>query len=62
MPEMEWVRRQDLPERYPIAIGTWNRWAHRGGGPPYVRVGKHALYRIDDVERWLNEHRVEVGQ
>ena len=60
-PKSAWIRRQDLPGMYPIPIGTWNRWAYRHEGPPYVRVGKHALYRLDDVEHWLDEHRVDAS-
>jgi hypothetical protein len=56
--EGRWVRRSELPKLYPIPLGTWNRWAYLREGPPYTRVGKHALYRIADVEQWLDEHRV----
>ena len=60
MLETEWVTRQELAERYPIKYATWSRWAYLGTGPSYSLVGKHALYRLRDVERWLDEHRVEA--
>jgi hypothetical protein len=28
------------------------RWA--GGGPKFVRVGKTVLYRVTDLEKWLD--------
>ena len=52
-----WVRRSELPEHYPIPVATWARWASRGEGPSFARVGKHALYKIADVERWLEAQK-----
>ena len=57
MAEQGWVRRSKLPELYPVPLGTWNRWAGRGEGPSYARVGKHALYRLEDVEAWLESQK-----
>ena len=31
------------------------RW--KGGGPHYVKMGRKVMYRIDDVQAWLEEHR-----
>lgn len=28
---------------------------HRGGGPPYSRIGRHARYTWPDVHRWVAE-------
>jgi hypothetical protein len=58
----EWVRRSELPQRYPIPIGTWERWAYLGQGPPFTRAGKHTLYRVSDVEKWLLSRRVHRGR
>jgi predicted DNA-binding transcriptional regulator AlpA len=30
----------------------------RGGGPPYVRVGRLCRYRPQDVEAWIESRRV----
>jgi Helix-turn-helix domain len=32
---------------------TLERWRSEGNGPPYVKVGRRAMYREADVERWL---------
>ena len=32
----------------------------RGDGPPYVRVGRAVRYLRDDVDRWLEQRRVET--
>jgi len=31
------------------------RW--KGGGPDYVKMGRKVMYRFDDVQAWLEEHR-----
>ncbi len=42
-----------LPERTLAAL------AYKGTGPRYYRVGRHARYRPEDVERWLETRAVE---
>lgn len=42
---------------------TTETWRRRGGGPPFVRLGRRILYRKRDVELWLQRntfrHRAE---
>jgi len=33
---------------------TLYKWAQRGQGPAALRVGRRSLYRLSDVERWLD--------
>lgn len=60
------VARQPLADSRQVAeyLGVSKRtlddWAHRGGGPAYIRVGRHRRYRWSDIERWLDE-RCEGG-
>jgi len=42
-------------------VQTLAQWAHRGIGPKYIRVGRHARYRWDDVEQWLREQKTGGG-
>jgi hypothetical protein len=42
--------------RFGIAPRSLQRWRLTGEGPPYVRVGeRRILYRVVDIERWLDE-------
>jgi len=34
------------------------RW--RGIGPPYIKAGKRIYYLLDDVNGWLDDHRVKT--
>ncbi len=38
---------------------TLEGWRRRGCGPPFIRLSPRAVrYRIEDLERWIEEHRV----
>ena len=39
----------------PIARRTLERWHSLRVGPPRVRVGRIAVYRVDEVRAWLEE-------
>lgn len=44
-----------------VPAGTLTQWAHKGVGPKYTRIGRHARYRWADVEKWLDDQRVLGG-
>lgn len=37
---------------------TLQAWRCRGGGPPFVRVGRLVRYAPDDVRAWIESRRV----
>lgn len=32
----------------------------RNQGPPYIRVGRAVRYRVEDLDRFLDAHRVQT--
>lgn len=38
-----------------VPLRTIYRWRSRREGPRGYRVGRHVRYRLDDVERWLED-------
>lgn len=34
-------------------------WRHRGGGPPYFKVGRCVRYQMSDLREWVNSRRYE---
>ncbi len=54
--------RDDLtdPPAVAAALGMSNialtQWRYRGGGPPFIRVGRRIRYRWSDVQAWLDEN------
>ena len=37
---------------------TLQAWRCRGGGPPFVRVGRLVRYAPEDVKAWIESRRV----
>jgi DNA-binding transcriptional MerR regulator len=40
--------------RAPVA--TLRYWRHLGVGPRSFRLGRHVVYRADDLDAWINAH------
>ena len=40
-----------------VPLRTIYRWRSRGDGPRGYRIGRHVRYRVNDIERWLEDHR-----
>lgn len=40
-----------------VPLRTIYRWRSRGDGPRGYRIGRHVRYRVDEIERWLEDHR-----
>lgn len=51
------LRPDELASLLRIPLATIYRWRSRGDGPPGIRVGRHVRYRLEDVDRWLDEQR-----
>lgn len=43
-----------------IPLRTVYRWRSRGEGPRGYRIGRHVRYRLDDIERWLDDRSDEI--
>ena len=41
---------------------TLQNWRCRGEGPPFIRLGRAIRYRPDDLETWIESHRVAPGE
>jgi len=53
------LTRAETAEILKVPPKTLATWAYRGVGPPFVVVGRHARYRIEDLEQWLQEQRID---
>lgn len=50
---------RDLEEFTGQRAQTWRVRRMNGDGPPFIRIGKRAFYRPEDVRRWLEERRFQ---
>ena len=47
-----------------VSLRTLANWRTRGIGPAFVRIGAvhgRTLYRLDDLNTWLDNNRVETS-
>lgn len=44
----------EVAEKLRVTIATLRDWRARGIGPPSAKVGRHVMYRVVDVDEWLN--------
>ncbi|MDP8971160.1 MAG: helix-turn-helix domain-containing protein [Actinomycetota bacterium] len=45
----------DVAEYLGVPVQTVYRWNTRGTGPRVFKVGRHARYRWEDVEKWIED-------
>lgn len=53
------LKRKDAALLLGVRPATLARWAARGEGPPYFRLGKFAYYRLADLRAYIARHAVE---
>ena len=46
----------ELSLRWNISHRTLERWRWLGEGPSYLKVGGRVVYRLEDIERYEQEH------
>lgn len=49
---------QEIAEYCDVPVGTVYQWSSRGGGPKFIKVGRHLRARWDDVEQWLDSQTI----
>lgn len=52
---------EDLAEREGVPLQTVYDWNKTGRGPRYMRIGRHARYRLSDVIAWEESRLVDSG-
>ena len=55
----KYLTRKQVVECYPISLSHLAHMACQGRGPKFRKIGKSAIYRIDEVEAWIEEQAIE---
>lgn len=55
------VKPSTAAEMLGLSRGTLANWRVEGRGPRYIKSGKHVLYRVCDLEAWLEAQPSIVG-
>jgi len=53
---------KELAARERVSLLTVYQWNSRGGGPPRIKTGRQALYRLSDVIAWEESRLVASGE
>jgi len=53
--EKKLISPAELAEMLGVPVRSIYRWNSVGTGPPVLHVGKHARYRVSDVDAWLEK-------
>ncbi len=58
MEEKKFLGTDDLAKRWGISVATIRSWrtGHNKRGPAYVRIGRRALYDINTVREYEQNH------
>jgi excisionase family DNA binding protein len=49
----------ELAKRLGVPITTIYNWNSAGGGPPYMKIGRHVRFRLSDVLAWEASRTVD---
>jgi len=52
---------KEVADQLGLHNDTLKAWRARDEGPPYFRMGRAIRYRPEEVEKWLEEKRVDGG-
>ena len=52
------LNESSVAKRLHCHVKTLQAWRCRGGGPPFIRVGRLIRYSPDDVQAWITSRRV----
>ena len=55
LPDEAYVDRETAGAVARVSLASMEKYAIKGGGPPYTRVGRRALYRKSDVLAWIEK-------
>jgi predicted DNA-binding transcriptional regulator AlpA len=53
MDKTEYVDTPRLALHTGIAASTWNKRRGTGDTPPFMKIGSRVLYRLADVDKWM---------
>ena len=42
-----------------LAVQSLRNVRSHGKGPPYIKLGRRVVYKVSDLEEYLNRHRID---
>ena len=51
---------EDVAALADVDVGTVRNWRAQRSGPPFTKIGRRPLYRVEAFQRWLKEREEET--
>jgi predicted DNA-binding transcriptional regulator AlpA len=52
------LKEQKAAEWLDLAVKTLQKWRVQGGGPKFIKLGRSVRYTEEDLEEYIQTHRV----
>jgi len=53
-----WLDEKEAGRYLSFSVHTLRAWRSKGNGPDYFKLQSRVLYRKEDLDHWVEEHRV----
>lgn len=60
--ERNYLTQKQAAPRIGVHPSTLSRLCARGEGPPFYKIGNQKLFKVEDLEEWLEEQRNETDK
>ena len=54
------VNESDASAYLEVAAQTLRNWRSIGRGPRFVKQGRRVMYRLADLDRWVEQHLIDT--
>ncbi len=58
LPDETLIDTKTLAEGTGLAASTWAKRRWSGDGPAFIVLGSRRVYKVGDIRKWLEQHRV----
>lgn len=55
------LNQRQLAARWGVSVRTLERWRSHRQGPPFLKLGGHVTYRVEDIENFEIAQRQEMS-
>jgi len=54
-----WLDEKEAAGYLRLSVFSLRAWRSRDEGPPFYRVGNRVVYKLGEIDRWMEKHRVK---
>lgn len=61
MTARKYLRSQDAAEYLGVPLETLRHWRKGSAGPKGAKIGQHVVYRVTDLDAWVEQQFAKAG-